>query len=37
VIGVDALFAHAQLDERLALRGEVLPVSRAAGVSDEGG
>ncbi len=35
VIGIDTLLGHAQLQERLALGGQVLPVGGAARISDE--
>ena len=36
VIGVDAILGDAQLQEGLALGGQILPVGGTAGVSDEG-
>ncbi len=35
VVGVDAVLGDAQVQERLALSGQVLPVGGTAGVSDE--
>ena len=35
VIGVDAILGDAQLQERLSLGDQILPVGRTAGVSDE--